>query len=143
MSTKIDFYILSDTSKQAPNLFACKLIEKAYHLGHQIFVYCQSEDDAFEIDELLWSFESSSFIPHNLQGEGPRQKPAIQIGYGQDAPGYQDILINLSHHVPSFYGQFKRVCEIIPNQEEIKQFKRQCFRYYKEQKNAIKTHEIA
>lgn len=140
--TKIDFYILSDESKQAQNLFACKLIEKAYSLGHQIFVFCQDEEQAFEMDELLWSFEPSSFIPHNLQGEGPRQKPAVQIGFGQDATGYQDILINLSNQVPVFYGQFKRVCEIIPNQEEIKQMKRQSFRYYKEQKNTIQTHTI-
>ena len=141
--TKIDFYILSDESKQAQNLFACKLIEKAYHLGHQIFVYCQTQELAFEIDELLWSFEPSSFIPHNLQGEGPRNLPAVQIGFGEDALGYQDILINLSHEVPHFYKQFKRVCEIIPNQDDVKQFKRQCFRYYKEQKHAIQTHEIS
>jgi DNA polymerase III subunit chi len=140
--TKIDFYILSDKSKQAPNLFACKLIEKAYALGHQLFVFCQNEEHAFEMDELLWSYDASSFIPHNLQGEGPRQKPAVQIGFGQDASGYQDILINLAHQIPHFYGQFQRVCEIIPNQEEIKEIKRQSFRYYKEQNNIIQTHSI-
>ena len=140
--TKIDFYILSDTNKQAENLFACKLIEKIYSIGHQIFIYCEHQAQAFAIDEQLWSFEPSSFIPHNLQGEGPQKPPAVQIGFTAPDAYYHDILINLSQHVPAFYHQFKRICEIIPHQEEIKQAKRQNFRFYQKKSLKIQTHSI-
>ena len=139
---KTDFYLLSTASKQDLFLFACKLIEKAYQKGHQVFVYCQHEEDAIEIDELLWSFEQTSFIPHNLQGEGPHTKPPVQIGYGNNAQGFHDILINLSKQVPDFCQQFNRVCEIVLNDEEYKQEKRQNFRIYKEQNFSIQTHQM-
>jgi DNA polymerase-3 subunit chi len=107
-----------------------------------VFVYCQHEEDAIEMDELLWSFEQTSFIPHNLQGEGPHAKPPVQIGYGHNAQGFHDILINLSMQVPVFCQKFNRVCEIVLNDEEYKQEKRQSFRIYKEQNFSIQTHQI-
>ncbi len=139
---KIDFYLLTASSKQELYLFACKLINMAYQKGHQIFIYCQNEEEALEIDELLWSFDETSFIPHNLQGEGPRSKPPIQIGFGQDCHGFHDILINLTDHVPDFFQQFGRICEIVMDEEGHKQHKRNNFRFYKENNYQIQTHTI-
>lgn len=142
MTKKSDFYILNVTSQEEMFLFACKLIEKAYLKGHQIFVYCENESQAHQIDELLWSFEPKSFIPHHIQGEGPNLPPPIQIGYREHAKGFTDICINLSNQIPSFAHQFQRMIEIVPQDEEQKQIKRQHFRFYKEQGYQIQSHTI-
>lgn len=142
MTKKSDFYILNVTSQEEMYLFACKLIEKAYLKGHQIFVYCENESQAHQIDELLWSFEPKSFIPHHVQGEGPNLPPPIQIGYIDHAKGFKDICINLSNQIPSFAHQFQRMIEIVPQNEEQKQIKRQHFRFYKEQGYQIQSHTI-
>lgn len=143
MTKKSDFYILSATNMDQVHLFACKLIEKAFHKGHKIFVYCETEHEAHTLDELLWSFEPKSFIPHHLQGEGPNAPPPVQIGFGEHASGFNDICINLSQKIPAFIQQFQRVFEIVPQIEEQKQIKRQHFRYYKEQHYTVQSHTIS
>ena len=139
---KVDFYILKETDTRANWLFACRLIDKAQLLGHQIFILCNNKEDAIAFDELLWQFEPSSFIPHHIQGEGPIPAPKVQIGYTETAPGFNDILINLSLKVPDIYKQFRRICEIVPSNESAKSQKRLNYRFYQEQNLKIQSHHI-
>jgi DNA polymerase-3 subunit chi len=137
---KIDFYILSQTDLQADWLFACKLVEKAYEKGHQIYIHCNNQQDAFEFDELLWQFNPSSFIPHHIQGEGPKPPPPVQIGY-EDKPSHiRDILINLSDSIPKQFLQFQRVCEIVREDEQQKRIKREHYKFYQGHQFSIDTH---
>ena len=56
---------------------------------------------AEQIDEMLWAFDSDSFVPHNLVGEGPKQGAAVEISY-QAPQGRRPCLINLTSTVPDF-----------------------------------------
>jgi DNA polymerase-3 subunit chi len=78
-----------------------------------------------------------------LQGEGPNTPPAVQIGFADHAKDYYDILINLSDHVPEFFQQFNRTCEIVSNEEQYKLHKRKNFLFYKQKNLQIITHEIS
>ena len=98
---RVDFYLLASDQPDARWLVACRLLEKAYYKGHKVYVFCDNQQDAEYLDELLWTFRDDSFIPHNLQGEGPEPPPPIQIGYDQEPRGFNDILLNMSQH-PSF-----------------------------------------
>lgn len=138
---KVDFYILQQDSPNAEWLFACKLVEKAYERGHQIYIHCASEKDALAFDELLWEFNPSSFIPHHIQGEGPEPPPLVQIGF-QNQCGFRDIIINLSSEVPVFHTQFKRIFEIVSQDEQQKTAKRTHYKFYQSKKYAIQNHKI-
>ncbi len=138
---KIDFYILQDETPKADWRFMCRLIEKAYELGHQIYVHCANEQDAFAFDELLWEFNPASFIPHHLQGEGPEPPPPVQIGF-QNKCTSRDICVNLAHEVPEFYEQFKRICEVVSPHEEDKQIKREHYKFYQSKQLPIHNHKI-
>lgn len=138
---KIDFYILQKDAPNAEWLFACKLIEKAYERGHQIYIHCASEKDAQAFDELLWEFNPLSFIPHHIQGEGPEPPPPVQIGF-QPSSNFRDILINLAPDVPEFYSQFKRIFEIVPQDETQKIIKRTHYKFYQSQQYPIENHKI-
>lgn len=50
---------------------ACRLAQQGFINQQQVYIHCQDKNIAFEIDELLWQFEPSAFVPHNLKGEGP------------------------------------------------------------------------
>lgn len=139
---RIDFYLLKDSGKQAKELLACRLLEKAYLRGHQVFVYCKHQQEAELLDELLWTFKEDSFIAHNLQGEGPEQPPAIQLGYQGEPRGFSDILLNLSEDILPFYKQFKRVIEIVGNNEADKQISRLHYKQYREARCELFTHDI-
>ena len=140
---KIDFYILNDEQMQADWLFACKLIEKAYEMGHQVYVLCDDVTQAHAFDELLWTFKPESFIPHHIQGEGPKPPPPIQIGFSNDSPSSRDILINLSRFIPNYFKSFNRICEIVGTQEDMKMIKREHYKFYQGHQFKIDTHKLA
>lgn len=139
---RVDFYLLESNSAKERHLLCCRLIEKAYARGHRVFIYCSSKEEAELIDELLWTFKDDSFIPHNLQGEGPEPPPAVQIGYAQEPRGFNDILINMQAEVASFHKRFCRIIEIVGAEEEDKALSRQRFRYYRQMQYVLHTHNV-
>ncbi|PJD90697.1 MAG: DNA polymerase III subunit chi [Legionella sp.] len=139
---RVDFYVLQTDTPEVFWLTACRLLEKAYRQGHQVFVFCSHQQDAEHLDELLWTFKPDSFIPHHLQGEGPEPPPAIQIGYGNEPRGFHDILLNLSSEVPPFMTRFKRIIEIVPSDETGKTRSREHFRLYRKAGIEPQTHTI-
>jgi DNA polymerase-3 subunit chi len=142
-SIRVDFYLLTSRQSEARWLVACRLLEKAYLKGHQVYVHCDNQQDAETLDELLWTFKDDSFIPHNLLGEGPQKPPPIQLGYGKSPKGFHDILLNLSRDIPSFFTQFKRVMELVCDIESEKEQGRSHFKEYKSKKCQLFTHSIA
>jgi len=140
---KIDFYVLNKSEKQADWLFACRLIEKAYELGHEVYILMENQHDALAFDELLWTFEPSSFIPHHIQGEGPKPPPPVQIGFElNQASHIHDILINFSKEIPKHFKQFNRICEIVTEDETLKIIKREHYKFYQGHQLKVDTHKI-
>ncbi len=139
---RIDFYITDDESSNATWHIACRLLEKAHLLSHQVFVYCNHQQDAELLDELLWTFKEQSFIPHHIQGEGPEPPARIQIGFSEEAYGFHDVLLNMSDVVPSFYTQFRRVIEIVGGDESAKIIKRNHYQTYRKMGLKIETHNL-
>lgn len=95
------------------------------------------------MDNQLWLFKTSSFVPHNIQGEGPTPPPPIQLGFKDHARGFSDILINLSSEIPPFYRQFKRLIEIVDTEPNTKEVLRKHYRYYQSQSHPIQNHKIS
>lgn len=139
---RVDFYLLQENQPQIGWLTACRLLEKAYLRKHRVFVLCNNQEDALLLDELLWTFKEDSFIPHNLQGEGPEPPPAIQIGYEGKPQGFNDILLNMSSTIPAFHTQFRRIMEIVLNDDAAKEISRQHYREYRNQQFELHTHQI-
>ena len=142
LPVRVDFYLLSDDQPNAQWLVACRLLEKAYLKGHRVFVHCTNQQEAELLDELLWTFKDDSFIPHNLQGEGPEPPPPIHIGYSKEPRGFNDILLNDSKQIPPFYTKFKRVIELVMNNEEAKEQSRLHYKEYRAQGCELFTHPI-
>jgi DNA polymerase-3 subunit chi len=139
---RVDFYLLESDQNQDRWMVACRLLEKAYARGHRVYVFCNNQHDAELIDELLWTFKEDSFIPHNLQGEGPEPPPPIQIGFGNEPRGFNDILLNLTNKIPPFYTRFKRVMELVTNVETEKEQSRTNYREYRAKGCELHTHQI-
>ena len=139
---RVDFYLLSNNEPDAVGLVACRLLEKAYQRGHRVFVFCDSKENAERLDELLWTYKEDSFIPHNLQGEGPEPPPPVQIGYGAEPRGFNDILLNMSPTIPDYFARFQRVMEIVAADDTAKEISRNHYREYRSKQCALHTHNI-
>ena len=136
--TRIDFYQID--SDEAPLLFTCRLIEKVYRQGLQIYVHTRSEAQSIEVDDLLWSFRDDRFIPHTLQSR--HDEAPIKIGHNAEPEDHQQVLVNLSLDVPDFFSRFDRVAEIVPLGEESRNSARQNYRFYKDRGYSLQYHEI-
>lgn len=140
--TQVDFYILPEAQGEGRELFACRLAEKAYHLGHFLYIHAGDQEQARRVDELLWTFKPGSFIPHGLASGDNGGEERIIIGHAGEPPLETDVLINLSPSVPMFFSRFLRVAEIIAGDEEQKRLGRERFRFYRDRGYPMNTHNL-
>jgi DNA polymerase-3 subunit chi len=64
--TQVDFYILRGEAAEARLRTACRLAAKAVQLDQHVFIRALNEGEARQLDELLWTFSESSFLPHRV-----------------------------------------------------------------------------
>ena len=128
--TRIDFYISKQAAPGTREQLACRLAEKAYRLGHDVFIHTPSPADAKRVDELLWTFRDGSFVPHDVGHEpGPAK---VTVGAGDEPAHTPHLLINLAPQVPAYFSRFERVAEFVDGVEENKSSGRERFRFYKD-----------
>ena len=138
--TQVDFYILEESSPRAGLLFACRLADKVCGMGHRVFVQAPSEGVARELDELMWTYQDRSFLPHCLAGEDP--EAAVHIGHRTEPAEGFHLLINLAAEVPGFFSRFERVAEVVGGDETHKAKGRERFRFYKDRGYPLKTNTL-
>ncbi|RRJ85328.1 DNA polymerase III subunit chi [Aestuariirhabdus litorea] len=139
--TRVDFYLLPGVQRQDALLFSCRLAEKAYQLGHRVFIHTQDDTQAQQLDDLLWSYRGERFLPHqirSLTGEGA----PIEVGHTEEAGDHHDLLINLADRIPDCFGRFTRVAEIVTNHEDAKRQSRDNYRFYQQRGYPMHTHRI-
>ena len=138
--SRVDFYLLSDESNT--HKFACIMVSKAWSAGNNVYVYTDSEDITNKIDSLLWTFRDISFIPHEIYNENETIESPVTIGSGELFPNHQQVLINLDGKIPQFANKFKRVIEIVENNDRKKETARERYRQYKKNDYEIHNHKI-
>lgn len=136
--TRVDFYLLKSTDSQR---FVCRLTEKAWRLGHQVLLLVADDGAARQFDELLWTFSDQAFVPHQRTGEHAAEAPVL-IAPNHDPGDTDDLLINLTDAVPSFFSRFRRVAEIVDPDENRRQSARQRYRFYQQRGYPLHRHTI-
>lgn len=138
--TKVDFYILGAGSSEK---MACRLAEKAYGLGNRVYIHTETEEQATQMNNLLWTFRDGSFVPHEPYQSGVASESPVQIGYHESPETNCDVLINLSSQVPLFFSRFLRVAELIAPSPDAKTHGRERFRFYRDRGYPLDTHEVS
>jgi len=140
---EISFYVLPTESAHQRDLFACKLIEKAYRSGSFAYVLTDSLEQSQLIDNLLWTFRAGSFIPHQVYtGELPTIESVILIGSSNPPEHWQKTIIKLSSQCPQDFRQAASILEILDNSEETKAWGRNRYRQYQQAGIEIATHKM-
>ena len=139
---KVDFYILPNDNPNGRLMLACRLAEKAYGLGHRIYIHTDSDDQARQLDDLLWTFRDGSFIPHALCPIAADDISPVLIGTGAQIDVEADILINLGVTFPPSLERFARVAELVNQEPDILHASRQRFRAYQHQGINPDTHKL-
>ncbi len=143
--TRISFYILKGTQEHDRQVFACRLIEKAYTQGNHIYIHADNAEQAEQFNQLLWGFRSDSFVPHQLMHDSMdaiQTDCPILIGHDATPPRLMNLLINLSPQHPLFFSQFERVAEFINDDDTIKAQGRERYRFYQQRGYVIESHKL-
>lgn len=143
MNTQVMFYLL-EQDKKAENsanenqdkqylslLHSCFQAAHFYRQNQRVFIFCQNQEQAHQVDELLWSFEPDSFVPHNLVNEGQKNGAVVEISW-QAPTNRRPVLINLTSTVPNFAHQFSQIIDFVPSDEHLKQNARERFKMYRQ-----------
>lgn len=137
---RVDFYILPSDSARERALFACRLAEKAYQQGHQLFLRVSDAAEAARLDELLWTFRQGSFLPHARMEAAEGEPILIGTEVGERTP--RDVLVNLAESLPAHWSDHERVAEVVNQAPAVLQGSRARYRAYREHGSEPHTHRM-
>jgi len=136
--TSVSFYKLAGDQQVALAL-TCQLIQKSLQAKQQVLCLVPDHATAQLLDEKLWGFQDTAFVPHAL---GSDNAP-VAITVDAEPGDHHQILINLQAEIPTWFSRFDRVMEIIYPQPEYEQAKRDNFSFYKERGYALSFHDLS
>ncbi len=140
--TQVNFYTLLSSAIGARLQFVCRLTEKAYSLGHKIHIHTDSQQQTKLLDDLLWQYSTTSFIPHRNSDSGPDNDEGVSMGTELLAGQQGDVLINLATQACQADAQFSRINEVIIADEKSLIQGRSRYRFYQEKGYQVETFKI-
>lgn len=144
MTERVDFYVLKSAAAKQRWAFACRLTEKACSKDLSVVIVNDTLADARAMDDMLWTFNERSFIPHGICQDEHSMDPAAKVhltALPTPAPR-ADLLVNLTARLPADWERYPRIAEIIDADEERRRLARERFKAYREHKVLLETHQL-
>ena len=92
----------------------------------RIWLHCPDPELQQILDERLWSFDASSFIPHGIN------QTQASVCISAELPQQSDwIVFNFNSQALEAYAKFSHIIEIIENHEAAKVLGREKFKQYR------------
>lgn len=123
--TDISFYLF-EQSPERQAYSACRLCRKILKQPKKIWWFCDDVAQQQQLDELLWSFDPSSFIPHGIQD----LQAQVCISERLPETGHW-IIFNFTQQAVEPKDTFEHIIEIVENQESTKIMGREKFKQYR------------
>jgi DNA polymerase-3 subunit chi len=144
MTERVDFYILKSASHKQRCAFACRLTEKAYLRNLSIVILNESLADAEKLDELLWTFNDRSFVPHKVSVDEGSLDPKTPVHLILETTPVRaaDLLVNMAPRLPAEMQRYARIAEIVDADDERRRLGRERFKAYRDLKMVLETHQI-
>jgi len=137
---RADFYILNGNT--APSRFSCTVAGKAFNQGNSVYIVAANQDEAARLDDLLWTYQDISFLPHACVDVATPGTPII-IGWPGAQVPQTDVLINLADSVPDTIEGFNRVIEIVADETSRREQGRERYKIYRERGYEMFKHDIS
>ena len=140
--TRVDFYVIDNPDERQHQHLVCRLTERAWREGHGVHIHCDEMSLAETLDDLLWTYKDTSFLPHARLGADAARNVKITLGAGSQMPDSHDVLLNLCHAVPGFFSRFNRVMETTGADPTTRDAARHRYRFYQERGYTLNTHKL-
>ena len=126
---RADFYLIDKPRfRDDPLLLVCELAKKAFERGQPTLILARSLEQAEQLDEKLWEFDETAFVPHQIAGDDDDAiTPVLIAPPGAQTPD-RALVINLRDECAP--GLFERVLEVVPADEAQRAGSRQRWKTY-------------
>ena len=130
--TRVEFFFNVEDKSQKVAELAQRITAK----GRALYVFVPDKVLAQQLDDYLWAYEPSSFLPHSMESS---DDVPVLIETQASNLQHDDVMIHLCQDVPIFFSRFLRLIEIVGTDEADKVAARKRFRLYREQGYDIKS----
>ncbi len=138
---RADFYLIDKPRFRAePLLLVCELAKKAFAGEQPTLVLVRSPSQAEALDELMWAFDETAFIPHQIAGDEDDAVTAVLIVPPGVATPDRTLVINLRDECAP--GLFERVLEVVPADEAERAGSRERWKTYKAAGFEVAKHDM-
>jgi DNA polymerase III subunit chi len=141
---RVDFYVLAEDAPDARLRWACRLAEQAAEQGSRVYLQTADHAAAQRLDELLWTYNDRSFLPHEIfsGGQPSHARVLVLLGAAAAPPSHRQLVVNLTEAVPAEIEHYERVAEIVDVDPERKRTARERFRQYRERGCTLESHNV-
>lgn len=113
--TDIQFYQLTVTPLERA---LPKLLEKALAGSRRAVVYCGSEERAEQLNQLLWTYDPNSFLPHGTAKDGNAERQPVYLAASRENPNEATVAIVLNGEALADMPGFTRIIDLYDGREE-------------------------
>ena len=138
--TRVDFYILPPNVLQ--DRFVCTIADKAWQNGNNVYIHTGNSESATLLDNLLWTFNDISFLPHGLYEKNDLGNNPVLIGWNDQLPEQCQVMINLTEDIPATADQISSIIEIVTTDSKDRQFARNRYRNYRDRGFELHDHKM-
>jgi len=123
-----------------PIRLAAKLVANFVQNGHKVLIYAPDTAWYQAIDRMLWTYTQLSFVPHcAFDADIAAETPVWLSSQAEGAEMMDDILINLSESVPTFFSRFDKTIEIVGTAEAERIQGRIRYKFYQDRGYQIQS----
>lgn len=113
--TEVGFYHLTRT----PLVRALPmLLEKIIERGFRVVLLAGSPERVASLNEVLWTYEQRSWLPHGTAGDGASEAQPIFLTFDEDNPNDAKVLVTVDGMEPGFLSSFDRVIDMFDGQDD-------------------------
>lgn len=125
--------------------YVCRLLRKATSTGARVLVVADASTlDQLDID--LWGVAPTDFVPHCRYPAEPVLAARSTVALTESAQGQHadfSVLLNMGENLPDGFADFKRVIEVVSQDEADRQQARLRWKAYAALGYSITRHDIA
>jgi DNA polymerase-3 subunit chi len=127
---QISFYHLTATPLERA---LPKLLEKAYGSGLRTCVWCAGDAQAEQLDQLLWTYDAASFLPHGtMKDAAAEQQPVLLATQPEPTNGANALFVLCGAPAPAA-STYERLFDLFDgNNAEATASARERWKHYKD-----------
>ena len=122
---------------------AASWLGQACREGRRVHVYAPNDGDLTRLDRLLWMQPPTGFTPHCNADSPLAADTPIVLSPSPDRSFHDECLVNLSDEIPSCFGRFEHLIEVISTADADRLPGRERFRFYRDRGYEMEARDLA